>query len=133
LAYHSDQVRLTDAGGGQMAATVIGVPLFGAEWISVNSEARFSAFRSSATVRANFAAVGGLMLADMPGGKRELRELVDPSLRQAVDELSPLDATTHSYTVSMTGLHVMRDVHMKAVRLRDQGRGRTQRDHAAQA
>ena len=45
-----------------------------------------------------FRAVGGLMLTDTPGGRDELRELVDPALRDIVDELDPgrgRDAVLH--------------------------------------
>jgi hypothetical protein len=42
-------------------------------------------------------ACGGLVSADTPGGKPELRTLVDPSLHDLVDELSPTTASTLSF------------------------------------
>ena len=41
--------------------------------------------------RSNFASLGAWVLHDTPGGRDELRELVDPALRDMVDELVPAD------------------------------------------
>jgi class 3 adenylate cyclase len=41
--------------------------------------------------RTFFARVGGWMLVDLPGGREALREMVDPRLRDLVDDLEPCD------------------------------------------
>ena len=120
LLYYSDQARLTDAGGGPMAPTAIGEYLFGPEFVRVSTEARFGAFATPVALRANFLGYGGLMLADTPGGKPELRDLVDSSLRDLVDDLSPSTRSTVTFRTVGAGLNRTHDVTVRASRLRDE-------------
>ncbi len=60
------------------------------------------------------------MLADTPGGRDELRERVDPSLRDMVDQLSPADPPARSVTGAGMGFaDVQVDVPIVAIRIRD--------------
>ena len=73
-------------------------------------------------LRGVFSALGPWALADAPGGREELRELVDPRLRDIVDGLSPAeDPTALTYAVpgSAMGVRVPFDVKQLAVRIRD--------------
>jgi len=66
-----------------------------------------------------FRGAGGLMLADTPGGRDELRELVDPALRDIVDELTPAEGTMLSFTTEGFGIAGAGDVPVIASRLRE--------------
>jgi class 3 adenylate cyclase len=74
---------------------------------------------SVAINRVFFRGAGGLMLADMPGGRDELRELVHPALRDIVDELTPADSTVFSFTTEGFGITGAGDVPVIAFRVRD--------------
>ena len=117
LVYYSDQARLSDAGGGQKAAIVIGEHRFGQRFLEVHGESRF---HQTGAFRQSFLALGGLVLADTPGGRDELRTLVDPSLRDAVDELSPSDASILHLRFPAMGLDGAHDLHIEAARIRDE-------------
>ena len=54
--------------------------------------------------RVAFGGLGPLVLADTPGGRDALRELVDPLLRDMVDELSPVDAAALSHDSAGTAI-----------------------------
>ncbi len=66
-----------------------------------------------------FRGAGGLMLTDTPGGRDELRELVDPALRDIVDELTPAEGTMVSFTTEGFGIAGAGDVPVIAFRVRD--------------
>jgi hypothetical protein len=51
-----------------------------------------------------FSAVGPWALVDAPGGREELRELVDPRLRDILDELPPAECSTALAYVSSSSL-----------------------------
>jgi hypothetical protein len=72
--------------------------------------------------RRAFAASASFVLADAPGGREELRELVDPRLRDMVDEFSPSDAPP-VWTVPCRGLYTAAgagvDLFTTGMRLRD--------------
>ena len=69
--------------------------------------------------RETFAAMGGLILADTPGGSDTLRERVHPHLRDVVDRLSPERAPALSF--EWRGMHSGKDrsAWVTAVRLYD--------------
>ena len=116
--YSSDDERRSFAGGVEIAATVIDEHLFGSESVAVMSEARF-AMNTTETWRSFFAALGGLVLHDTPGGKDALRELVDPLLREQIDDLAPTDAAATGYEFKSAGLAGAQPLHGKAIRIRD--------------
>ena len=66
-----------------------------------------------------FRSVGGLMLTDTPGGRDELREIVDPGLIDIVDELTPTNGAMLSFTTKGFGLTDAEDVQFIAIRIRD--------------
>lgn len=117
--YSSDDERRSFAGGGELAATSVGEHLFGPESVAVMSEARF-AMTSAETWRSFFTGLGPLILRDTPGGEVELREKVDPSLRDLVDQLSPTEATAVGFEFKSSGLVAARTLHCKAIRIRDE-------------
>jgi class 3 adenylate cyclase len=91
LVFATDELRLTFGETGADTALPIGFQLFSAEgqwhFVSVNRglqvlpEAR----------RARFLEMGPYVLAAMPGGREELRRVVDPELVDLIDELQPKD------------------------------------------
>jgi class 3 adenylate cyclase len=118
LVYMTDQQRLSHAAGQELAPLVIGEHLFGPAVLRVCTEWRFGAKRPELW-RNLLSAFGGLVLADTPGGKEELRALVDPSLRDIVDDLSPVHLTAASTSQHGVGA---RDDHIvlgKILRIRD--------------
>jgi len=63
--------------------------VFGPEWLSAAEQRNGSA--AVEVARQYLTHLGPLMLADTPGGRKELRGLVDPRLRDVVDALRPSD------------------------------------------
>jgi class 3 adenylate cyclase len=119
LMYMADQNRLTDAADGHLAATTVGEFLFDPHHWQVNAEARYGAGRRPEIVSNFLAGVGGLVLADVSGGRDELIERTDPAWHDVVDQLSPVDATVKTYRWTAVGLNASRDMQWTAVRLRD--------------
>src|SRR5687768_545593 len=75
-----------------LAPAPLGAHYFGAE----ACETRLSwplGPNSVELLRPVFAVLGPWVLADTPGGRDELRRLVDPRVRDIVDELQPSDAS----------------------------------------
>jgi class 3 adenylate cyclase len=87
LVYMTDETRLTAGGGVGLAPVPLGVHLFGSESVGSGLQWRLGP-NTVERIRPSFAGLGGLVLADTPGGRDELRELVDPSLRDMVDDLT---------------------------------------------
>ena len=118
LLFITDQVRLSMAGGTQLAALEVNEHLFGPAQARVLSEARFG-FGTVEIWRAYFASIGGHVLADTPGGHDALRDLVDPALGDLVDALTPVRTLIAGYSVAMGGLNAIRDVHARVLRILD--------------
>lgn len=93
LVYVTDEQRFTFGGYQELAAFAVGKHYWGPEAAEVSRQWR-SGFNS---MRPGFTALGGLVLADTPGGRDALRELVDPSLHDLVDVLSPVDRAMVSF------------------------------------
>ena len=126
VVYATDEMRLSVAGGLEMAPVVIGEHLFGPAMLRVSTEWRFGLSRPELW-RELFSAFGGLVLADTSGGNDELRALVDSSLSDIVDDLTPVHVAAASG--SMHGMGI-RDDHIalfKALRIRDDALIPTQR------
>jgi class 3 adenylate cyclase len=119
LIYASEQLRLTETGGGQVGASLIGEHMFGPEMVRHYAQVRFGGLVTPDSLRTNFLGYGPYVLADTPGGRAELRGLVDPSLRDLVDGLSPSDASMFSFRTSSVGLESVREMEIRGVRLRD--------------
>lgn len=119
LVYATDEIRLSLGGLTELAPFAMGKHLFGPERFSVSKGWRFGP-RGAGLSRDEFAAIGGCVLADTPGGRDELRRLVDPSLRDIVDDLSPADPVALAVTARGAGLGEDRHVNLLvAVRVRD--------------
>src|SRR5690349_17890131 len=75
--YATDELRLTFGAGTELAQWAIGKHLFGPEAMNASQRWRFGA-NTTELNRMLFAFLGGWVLADTPGGRDELREIVDP-------------------------------------------------------
>jgi len=90
--YMTDDLRLSYGGLLELAPVPIGAHYFGPEALAT----RLSWRGGPNTVeffREAFAATGGWTLSDTTGGRDELRELVAPTLRDLVDEMSCSDSS----------------------------------------
>lgn len=88
--YMTDDIRLTFGGLLELVPFPLGAHFFGPEAVSARLGWR-SGQTTLELARETFVAMGPWILAETPGGREELRELVDPALRDIVDELSPAD------------------------------------------
>jgi class 3 adenylate cyclase len=86
--YSTDDQRRIYGGLLQLAGVALGSHYFGAQAMSVRLGWQ-SGPNTPELVRELFAAFGGLVLADTPGGRDELSGLVDPALRDLVERLEP--------------------------------------------
>src|SRR3954454_11251351 len=121
LVYMTEEIRRTNGGLVEMATVPVGAYCFGSEYIETALSWRGSAWTLD-SVRMMFSALGSWALADAPGGHEEMRELVDPRLREMVDGLSPAnDATALTYVMPSlsTGVKESFDVTQLAVRICD--------------
>jgi class 3 adenylate cyclase len=96
LVYVTDEIRLTFGGYQSLATFAIGKHWWGPEAMSASATWRLG-LNKTELQRRLFAALGPLMLTDTPGGRDELREVVDPSLRDLVDDLSSVDPAALSF------------------------------------
>jgi class 3 adenylate cyclase len=104
LVYSTDDLRRIYGGLTDLATVALGVHYFGPEAMSARLRWR-SGPNELELIREMFGALGGLILADTPGGRDELRELVDPALRDIVDQLSPVGPVP-ALSVAWHGTHV---------------------------
>lgn len=119
VVYATDELRLTFGAGVELAPWAIGEHLFGPESMSASRRWRFGA-NTTELNRMLFAFLGGWVLADTPGGRDQLREIVDPSLRDMVDRLSPADPVAVSGEGGALGFaEIQVDVPVVAIRIRD--------------
>jgi class 3 adenylate cyclase len=88
-AYMSDDARLSQGGLLELVPVPLGAHYFGSESSHV-----FGTVFSLETFSEALAALGSWVLADTPGGRDELRALVDPDLRDVVDEITTTDRST---------------------------------------
>lgn len=118
LVYVTDELRRT-FGAGELADFAIGHHLFGPAALAASRGYRLGS-NTEELNRSLFAAFGGLAVADTGGGHDELRELVDPLLRDLIDGLQPADVTAVSYIGAGSGLGGSVTIPMMAVRIRDE-------------
>jgi len=118
IVWASDEIRMTFGGLTEMVPFPLGSHMFGPEWVRAST-----AWRTGPnTIEINrflFRGAGGLALTDTPGGRDELREIVDPALRDLVDELTPTDGAMQSFTGAGFGVRRAEDVPIVAFRVRD--------------
>jgi class 3 adenylate cyclase len=118
LAYVTDDLRLSHGGLLELADVALGDHYFGTA--AVETRLRWRAGQNTLDlVRTTFAAMGGLILADTPGGRDELRAKVHPELGDVVDQLSP--ARVPALSLEWRGMHSgnERSARVTAVRLYD--------------
>jgi len=88
--YATDAVRLSNEIGLAYASIPLGSHFFSPEAVTARSSWRSGgAERAREQSRALLVAVGHWVLADAPGGLEEVRALIDPTIADGVDELSP--------------------------------------------
>jgi class 3 adenylate cyclase len=119
--YMTDDARRIYGGRIELAPYPIGARWFGPERVSVGMEWRGGHFPLE-IMRKGFAAFGPWMLADTPGGREELRERVDPRLRDIVDELSPAEietATTSTFHGIYSAAMAPVDIPITLMRVRE--------------
>ena len=95
LVYVTDELRLTLGGHKELAAFALGNHYFAPQTAFGPHREQWHSGPSSP--RPGFAALGGLILADTPGGRDALRELIDPRLHDLVDALTPDDRVMVSF------------------------------------
>jgi len=118
VVYVTDDLRRT-FGGGQLADFAIGAHMFGPEMTAASRRWPYGA-NSPELLRAQFALMGGLALADTPGGRDELRERVDPLYQDMIDDLEPCSAVSLGGEVGGLGITSAVRVSTVAVRIRDE-------------
>ncbi len=117
VVYASDDIRLSFGALVEYAPFPTGVHIFGPEWIQTSQRWRMGS-NSVEINRVFFRAVGGLMLADI-GGRDELRAIVDPALRDLVDEMTPASGAMTYFATKAFGVAGTGDVPGIAIRIRD--------------
>jgi class 3 adenylate cyclase len=90
LVFMTEEFRLAWASrdGAVLAPLILGAHFFSPEATANTMKHRFG-FRVPDLWRLFFERVGGMVLADTPGGRDRLRAEVDPVLRDLVDDLKP--------------------------------------------
>jgi class 3 adenylate cyclase len=101
LRFVTDEQRLSMATDVDMVPLLIGEHMFAPEMTEMITY-WWTGRAQREPLRGFFANVGGLVLADTAGGKAELRSVLDPSLTEMVDELSPSHANVTIGTMSAT-------------------------------
>lgn len=120
LVYVSDEMRLTFGGGQELASFAIGHHYFSSAASVVRHGWRFGS-NSAALNRQLFAGFAPSVLADLPGGLEQLRELVDPEFHDMIDELTPSSAAVVEVDGAGMGLTETVGVRMMLIRIRDEG------------
>lgn len=119
LVFVTDELRRTFGGNVELAPFPIGAHYFGPEMVSASHEWRLGG-NTIELNRSNFAQLGGLVLADTSGGRDALRAIVDPLLRDLVDDLEGGAPPALSYHSDGTVIRGTAVVPMVAIRLRDE-------------
>jgi len=89
-AYVTDDLRLSFGGLLGLQHLPLGVPYFGAE--AVDNRLTWRAGANSIDIqRAQFRAIGSMMLHDLGGDRDAFARLVDPRLRDVIDDLEPTE------------------------------------------
>ena len=105
--------------GGRLGSIAIGDHIFSSESLRVGAGWQFGLTTNELWVEA-FRSLGCLVLADTDGAQDALRSVVDPSLRDVVDELVPSNAAAHGFDITVTGLPGPVSSVMVALRVRDE-------------
>jgi class 3 adenylate cyclase len=120
--YTTDDQRRIYGGLVQLAPVAIGAHYFGPEAMSTRLS-WLSGPNTPELAREMFSVFGGLVLADTPGGREELLELVDSSLRDVVDDLTPANDDLPAFPLPWRGSIVGRAVPAITIAMRIQNAG----------
>jgi hypothetical protein len=99
VVYGTDELRLLYGANLELPPLAVGFHLFGPEQVSASLQWR-NGPNTIEINRVQFVALGGMVLADTPGGRGQLRELVHPALQDIVDRLSPAQPAAVSFMSS---------------------------------
>jgi class 3 adenylate cyclase len=91
MVFATDELRLTFGDSGAGTVLPIGFHIFSAETTRFRVSVNRGRFVLPEFRRAHFLEVGPYVLATTPGGRDELRRVVDPELADLVDQLEPKD------------------------------------------
>ena len=91
LVWATDESRLTYGEKGAGTVLPIGFHLYSAEATRFRVSVNRGGFVLPEVRRARFLEIGPYMLASTPGGRDELRRVVDPEFADLVDQLEPKD------------------------------------------
>ncbi len=91
LVFATDEVRLTYGDTGAGTVLPMGFHLYSAETTRFRVSVNRGGFALPEVRRARFLEIGPYILASTPGGREELRRVVDPEFADLVDQLEPKD------------------------------------------
>jgi len=119
LVYMTDDLRLSYGGLLELVPFPLGGHYFGAEALRAHMQWPTGANRLE-FVRETLAQIGSWTLDDTPGGREQLRGLVDPALVDSVDGLVPSEPQA-ARTVEWHGMHIGGTIlaYMTAIRVHD--------------
>ena len=105
FAYATEDARSIwpDRSGGRLGSVAIGHHVFSTESLRVAVGWRFG-LNTVELWRAVFRSLGGMVLADTPGGRDELRSQIDPAFHDLVDDVEPCDEAAHGFRLVANGL-----------------------------
>ncbi len=116
--FATDELRLARRDTGAVTSLPIGLHIFSPEM----NQYRVSMFRGGWVRpeyrRAHFLEIGPYVLASTPGGREELRRVVDPEFADLVDELQPKDLTAVSAGFAVSSMVAGFDVTVSALYFR---------------
>ena len=95
IVYTTDELRLAQGFMVKPMPLTIGMHMFGAECLAQQEQSSADS-RMVEVYREVLASIGDWVLADTPGGRDALRSIVDPRLREVVDQLVASDRTVAS-------------------------------------
>ena len=100
VVYMTDEGRLTYGGLAEMVPVPLGAYIFGPKFVDSMLSWPGADWKIDAA-RQLFTALGPWALGDAPGGRDELRQMIDPRLRDIVDGLLPAqDSTAITFALS---------------------------------
>jgi class 3 adenylate cyclase len=117
IVYITDELRRSNGAPGTLAAFAIGEHLFGPAALSASESWRFGS-NTSELYRSFFLGVGGMVLTDTPGGRVELRALVDAGLRDLVEDLIPSSSEAIAFVQQAHGVMGTTAFHNVVLRVR---------------
>jgi class 3 adenylate cyclase len=116
--YVTDELRRMLGGADGLAQWSPGFVIGGPEYVS-DARSWVSGNYDVEQIRANVAIVAPLMLADLPGGRDELRALLDPMFHDIVDAVDANDQDVGSFDLTVPGVGGPVPVSYMFTRLRD--------------